>query len=110
MPDIYMLHELIKVILCIEMKATKGVEKEIIQQLTGAQCFVAYCQEIGKAYWNQSNFLKGNDYRFVSISQISIAKNKTRTTRLTDTHDRPERMLKIAYPHHLQFNYFAGGN
>jgi hypothetical protein len=31
-----------KVILCIEMKATKGVEKEIIQQLKGAKFFVVY--------------------------------------------------------------------
>ena len=35
-----------KVILCIEMKGGKGgSEKEIIQQLKGAQCFVAYCQK-----------------------------------------------------------------
>ncbi len=99
-----------KVIICIEMKATKGVEKEIIQQLIGAQCFVGYCQEIGKAFWNQPEFLKGYVYRFVSISQISIAKNKTRVNRQTGIHDRPDRMLKIAYPHHLQFNHLAGGN
>ncbi len=46
-----------KVILCIEMKATKGSEKEIIQQLKGAQCFVAYCQEVGKVFWNHETFL-----------------------------------------------------
>jgi hypothetical protein len=98
-----------KVVLCIEMKATKGSEKEIIQQLTGAQCFVSYCREIGKAFWNQPDFLKSYVYRFVSISQISIAKSKTRMTRSTDSHDRPEQMLKIAYPHHLQFNHLIGG-
>lgn len=99
-----------KVIVCIEMKATNDGEKEIIQQLTGAQCFVGYCQEIGKAFWNQPDFLKGYVYRFVSISQISIAKNKTRINRQTGIHDRPDRMLKIAYPHHLQFNHLAGEN
>lgn len=99
-----------KVILCIEMKAKKGTEKEIIQQLTGAQCFVSYCQEIGKAFWNQPDFLRGYVYRFVSISQISIAKSKTRTTRSADTHDCPRKMLKITYPHHLQFKHLVGGN
>jgi hypothetical protein len=99
-----------KVILCIEMKAKNDGEKEIIQQLTGAQCFVGYCREIGKAFRNQPDFLKDYVYRFVSISQISIAKSKTRATRLADTHDRPDRMLKIAYPHHLQFSHLAGGN
>ena len=99
-----------KVIVCIEMKARNDGEKGIIQQLTGAQCFVGYCQEIGKAFWNQPDFLKGYVYRFVSISQISIAKNKTRVNRQTGTHDRPERMLKIAYPYHLQFSHLAGGN
>ena len=98
-----------KVIICIEMKARNNGGKGIIQQLTGAQCFVGYCQEIGKAFWHQPDFLKDYVYRFVSISQISIAKSKTRLTRLADTHDRPDRMLKIAYPHHLQFSHLAGG-
>ncbi|NEP60630.1 MAG: hypothetical protein F6K31_27135, partial [Symploca sp. SIO2G7] len=94
-----------KVILCIEMKAGKGgTESEIIQQLKGAQCFVAYCREIGQLFWNQKNFLKGYEYRFVSLRDISIAKKTTRTSAKIGTHDCPERMLKITSPHHLQFN------
>jgi hypothetical protein len=99
-----------KVIICIEMKATRDSEKEIIQQLEGAQCFVAYCQEIGKVFWKQDDFLKGYSYRFISINHISMPKRKTRAIRQSGIHDRPERMLKISSPHHLQFNQLAGAN
>ena len=47
-----------KVIVCIEMKAGWPDSKEIRQQLKGSQCFIRYCQEIGKLFWNQDNFLK----------------------------------------------------
>ncbi|WP_254173842.1 hypothetical protein [Planktothrix pseudagardhii] len=64
-----------KVIVCIEMKPGKGgLEEEIIQQLKGAQCFVAYCREIGQLFWNNQNFLKGYEYRFISIKNISVSK------------------------------------
>ncbi len=99
-----------KVIICIEVKATRASEKEIIQQLEGARCFVSYCQEIGKVFWKQQDFLKGYGYRFISIGNISMPKRKTRATRHTGIHDRPERMLKISSPHHLQFNQLAGAN
>ncbi len=98
-----------KVILCIEMKARKDSTPEIIQQLAGAQCFVAYCREIGQTFWNQPDFLKDYIYRFISIDHISIGKKKTRITSEAGTHDRPERMMKIGWPHHLQFNHLVGG-
>lgn len=97
-----------KVVVYIEMKATKGHLNEIIQQLNGAQCFIAYCREIGKTFWNEPNFMKQYQHRFVSISHISIPKRKTRIIRESRRHDRPERMLKIDWPHHLQFNHLAG--
>lgn len=93
-----------KVILCIEMKAGKGgLEKEIIQQLKGAQCFVAYCREIGQLFWNNRNFLKGYEYRFISIKDISVSKKPSRTK--TAIHDCPERMLKISSPKYLEFQH-----
>ncbi|HEY9852165.1 MAG TPA: hypothetical protein V6D28_22010 [Leptolyngbyaceae cyanobacterium] len=96
-----------KVILCIEMKAGKGgSEADIIQQLKGAQCFVAYCREIGQSFWNQPNFLKSYEYRFVSIRDISISKKPSRID--SGIHDRPDRMLKISSPHNLQFNQLIG--
>jgi hypothetical protein len=98
-----------KSIVCIEMKAKKDSEKEIIRQLLGAQCFVVYCKEIGKSFWNQQNFLVGYTWRFVSIGHTSIPKRRTRIDRSGGVHDRPGRMLKISSPHRLQFDHLAGG-
>ncbi len=105
-----------KVILCLEMKKKKGSNKTIIQQLTGAKCFVSYCQEIGKAFWHQHNFLDAYQYRFVSIGHISMSKKKTRPysrkTRSDSSngiHDRPDRMLKISSQNVLEFNYLVEG-
>jgi hypothetical protein len=95
-----------KVIICIEMKAkhTTSKEWEIIQQLKGAQCFITYCQKIGKEFWGQPKFLDSYVYRFVSIRNINIAKKPTREKK-THAHDSPERMLKISSPNYLQFNH-----
>lgn len=97
-----------KVIIYIEMKTTKKSAQEIIQQLKGAHCFITYCREIGKAFWNEQHFLKGYRQRFVSIGHTSIPKRKTRITRQPISHDQPDKMLKIDWPHHLQFNQLAG--
>lgn len=60
------------------MKAGKGgTQSDIIEQLIGAHCFVAYCREIGKSFWKQPNFLEKYDCRFVSIKNIT-QKNTTR--------------------------------
>ncbi|MEA5582914.1 hypothetical protein VB620_16380 [Nodularia harveyana UHCC-0300] len=95
-----------KVIVCIEMKAKRTTSKEweIIQQLRGAQCFIAYCQKIGKEFWGQPKFLDSYVYRFVTIRNINIHKKTTRKKE-TEYHDSPERMLKISSPHYLQFNH-----
>ncbi len=93
-----------KFIVCIEMKAGKGgLEKEIIDQLQGAQCVVAYCREIGQLFWKNPDFLKNYQYRFISIKNISISKKPSRTKPVI--HDRPDRMLKISSPKHLEFNH-----
>lgn len=99
-----------QVVIYIEMKATKAREHELVHQLAGAQCFLAYCCEIGKAFWRQPTFLKNRVERFVSIGHTSINKTRTRVTRQSAVHDRPERMLKLASPHHIEFNHLAGVN
>lgn len=67
-----------KVILCIELKAgQKGQTQEILQQLEGARCFAEYCKGIGKSFWKQPEFLNAYDYRFVSIKNISIKKQRS---------------------------------
>lgn len=98
------------IVIYIEMKAAKGREREIVQQLAGAQCFLAYCCEIGKTFWDQPAFLNGRIERFVSIGHTSINKTRTRVTRQSAVHDRPEQMLKLASPHHVEFNHLAGVN
>ncbi|MBK8509626.1 MAG: hypothetical protein V9G63_04990 [Candidatus Competibacter sp.] len=95
-------------ILIIEMKRRKGLEKEVIKQLVGTRCFLSYVIEIGRAFWQQNTFLNNCVYRFISINHISIAKGKTKVTRTDKLHDRPERMLKIAYSGHLEFKHLAG--
>ena len=99
-----------KVIIYIELKRRKGSKNKIVQQLTGAQCFITYCREIGRAeaFWNQSDFLENYKHRFVSISHTSISMQKTRVSRSEGVHDHPKRMLKISSPHHLEFNHIAG--
>ncbi|MBI2779090.1 MAG: hypothetical protein HYX62_04810 [Gammaproteobacteria bacterium] len=99
-----------KSIVCIEMKAKKASEKEIIQQLSGAECFIVYCREIGKSFWKQQDFLADYSFRFISIGHTSIPKRRTRIDRSADVHDRPDRMLKISSPHRLQFNQLAGAS
>ncbi len=47
-----------KRIIYIELKRTKNSWNEIVKQLTGSLCFIRYCQEIGKTFWEEKNFLK----------------------------------------------------
>lgn len=96
-----------KIILFIEMKRNKDDKKDIAKQLYGAQCFIAYCQEIGKTFWHQHKFLEAYQYHFVTIGRIPISKTKTRAdtanrTR-TQTHSIPENMLIINGKNYLQF-------
>ncbi len=97
-----------KVIIFIEMKKTKKSKQDIEKQLSGAKCFLAYCKEIGISFWENSNFLSGYKYRFVSIGHISISKRKTRIERKSGIHDEPGKMMKVDWPSHLQFNHLAG--
>ncbi|MFZ4438679.1 MAG: hypothetical protein ACOYOS_09655 [Syntrophales bacterium] len=97
-----------KRILYIEMKRTKDSLKEVIRQLAGARCFMHYCQEIGKHFWNEQDFLKNYQHRFVSIGHTSIAKRKTRVDRSPGKHETPEKVMKIDWPRRLQFNHLVG--
>lgn len=97
-----------KCIIYIEMKRTKDGWNQIVKQLLGSQCFVKYCQEIGKGFWNQNEFLNGYKSRFISIGHTSIAKRKTRITRNAERHDTPDRAMKVDWPNYLQFNQLAG--
>ena len=92
-------------ILYIEMtnKTTKS-EKEIIRQLKGAQCFIFYCQEIGRTFWRQPGFLGANyQNRFISIKKIGLNKRPTTFRPQHGLNDRPESMLKISGGEILHF-------
>lgn len=93
-----------RVIIYIELKArgTTSKESEIIQQFKGARCFIGYCQQIGKIFWEAPDFLEGYDERYVSIRNISISKKPSRIEPEAGLHDRPDRMLKILYADYLQ--------
>ena len=98
-----------KNILHIEIKTTKGIEKDIIQQLKGSVCFVGYCKEIAKEFWHEKDFLSEFESRFVSITHTgSINKKRTRINKKHKPNDTPERMMKLSYPNKTQFNLLVG--
>jgi hypothetical protein len=105
--DFVIISESMKVALYIELKKSKGSNRKIVQQLKGAQCLVAYCREIGQRFWNHSEFMSDFEHRFVSIGHLSMPKRKMRTERSVAKHDQPELMMKIDWPHHLEFNKLA---
>nr|VFJ42308.1 MAG: hypothetical protein BECKFW1821A_GA0114235_100167 [Candidatus Kentron sp. FW] len=99
-----------RVILCIEMKAVKGKESEIVQQLKGTRSLVGYCREVGQIFWKSRGFLDGYQYRFIKIAPNNTHKKTTWEPPKTGTHDKPENMLKIrcARNYRLEFNQLAG--
>lgn len=97
-----------KTVIYVEIKRTKDNFEQIIKQLTGAQCFIHYCREIGKAFWKKSDFLRDYQHRFVSIGHTSIAKRKTRIERSAPRHNTPNTALKIDWPNYVQFNQLSG--
>jgi hypothetical protein len=100
-----------KVIVYIELKATTttSAREDIIEQLTGAECFLFYCQKVGQLFWKKADFLAEYDARFITFAKISIPKQKTRMYQNQDPgmHDRPERMLKMNFGVH-QFDRLIG--
>lgn len=98
-----------KRILYIEMKKTKDQQWSIISQLKGATCFIAYCREIAKEFWNDSTFFAGFEPRYVSFGYTgSINKQKTRVMKPAACHNTPETMMKVAWPRRSEFNHLVG--
>ncbi len=96
------------VIVYIEMKKTKAPQKDIIKQLLGAHCFIVYCQAIGRAFWHTPNFLIDAEHRYISFGHTGIRKRRTRLSRNSPTHDQPDRLMKIDWPNHVEFNKLVG--
>lgn len=90
-----------KVILCIELKTGQwGKTKEILQQLEGARCFAEYCREIGKLFWNQPKFLTDYEYRFVSIKNFSVKKQRS----IIESDSNSKTKLLVRNGSYFQFN------
>lgn len=98
-----------KRIVFIELKKNKDAMNGIIRQFKGAVAIVKYCQEIGKQFWNKTDFLEEFDFRFVSFGHTSIRKRKTRIKRdVSGSHNKPETMMKIDWPANIRFEHLAG--
>lgn len=97
-----------KTVVYIEMKKTKDSWASIVQQLKGAECFLKYCQAVGKSFWQADSFLEQYQHRFVSLCHTSLSKRSTRIRPLEKLHDRPENALRIDWPKILYFNQLAG--
>lgn len=97
-----------KFIIIIEMKSGKGESGEIIQQLKGSQCLVAYFREVGKVFWEQQDFLDHCIYKFVSVKNINIPKRPTRPSQSDYKNDRPDRMMKITGKQKIYFKELLG--
>lgn len=101
-----------KCVVYIELKRTNANKSDFVSQLKGAKCFIKYCEEIGKEFWEKQDFLH-DDYKhwFVGIGHSNIKKSKTRETRFTqnsNTHSSPKDFLKIDWAKNLIFEHLIG--
>ena len=102
--DYIIISEKKKCVLHIELKKTKDIWADIVNQLKGAHCVFVYLKEIGKEFGREKTFLEKYKHCFVSIGHIGIAKGPVRFNKKHPRNDTPERALQIASPHHLSFN------
>ena len=97
-----------KNILHIEIKTTKAREKDVINQLKGSVCFVGYCKEIAKEFWNYNKFLSEFSPRFVCFTRTgSIPKRPTRIKKKHPLNDTPAHMLKVSYTNNYHYNHLV---
>lgn len=101
-------------IIYIELKGGQSdSNKEIQQQLKGAECLIAYCRAVGRTFWQQPRFFEEKDYkqRFVCIKNLKSNKTPTRNRpKPRRLHDNSANMRKI-YAHlgkQIQFNELIG--
>jgi len=99
-----------KCILYIEMKRTKDKWYSIVQQLTGAMCFVEYCGVIGREFWLERSFLTNYKKRFISIGRTSMPKKPTRPKQVVvgNSCETPSTAMKINGLGSLQFKRLSG--
>lgn len=107
--DYVLITEAKKWIIYIEMKGGKvHSSKEVVQQLQGAECLLAYCQAVGRKFWQDPRFLDIGRYRqrFVCIMNVKLNKHGTKPPRRARVHDEPEGVLKIPSPTNRTLPFF----
>ena len=98
------------IVIHVEMKHGRGDNADIRKQLYGSRCFIHYLQQLGKVFGQHQAFLDGAQHRFVSIKHTGPRKRKTRIDRGVNTHDCPERALRVSSPNHIEFAKLCGMN
>lgn len=83
----------------------KGIHVEA--QLKGAQCFMSYCQCIGRSFWKSEEFLEDYEHRFISVINLNLNKKGTRPDFILPSkcklHNRPDAFLTISGISSLHF-------
>jgi hypothetical protein len=94
-----------KIIIFIELKGGESPgNSHIIKQFKGGICFLRYCQEIGRIFWERPDFLKEYEYRFVSMLKIVTSRKRPTGYRgMDEINDTPEKMLHISHQQDIQF-------
>lgn len=108
--DYVIISEEKKRIVYIEVKLEKAHSgKDVIRQLWGAKCFIAYCREIGIGFWENSDFLKNYQERFIVFSHTSARKRMVRLPRIpaSRSHNAPGNPLKLPGVRHIPFDEIA---
>ena len=95
------------VILYIELKNTNIKKDHVIKQLKGAFCFIQYCQAIGRSFWENKDFLKHAEHRFVVICKTDINKRPT-FHKKAQFHNKPGNFLKVSFTQHESFYRLIG--
>ena len=98
-----------KRILYIELKKTSDQLNNVIKQLKGAECVLAYCCRIASVFYEKPTFLEDYEPRFIAFAHTgALKKRKTRTILSGSVHDTPDNVMKIDWPANIQFNRLAG--
>ena len=107
--------ETAKWIVYIEMKkGGSSKENEIIWQLKGSQCVIAYCESVAEKFHNErTGFLNEYEPRFIRAKETRTTNKEKTAPRLgTKTHKTPEEHLRLLYKdkQKLSFRWLVGKN
>ena len=88
-------------------KGYSSTRKEIIQQLKGAQCVMAYCESVAEKFYNEKTGLL-NEYkpRFIHAQEMKTTnKQKTVPELGPEKHETPESPFRFPYNNKQKFPF-----